>query len=164
VTSIPPSFDLRPETATDEPLLRALYASTRADELALVNWDQATRERFIESQFQAQRSGYFEMFPRGEFSIVLVQGVPAGRVVVNRTAFEIRLVDLVIAPALRNRGIGTELTRRLLDESRATSRPVRLHVLTHSPARRLYERLGFVVREQGDVYTEMEYSAASAAT
>ena len=44
---------LRLVTSQDEPFLRKLFASTRADELALMNLDENQRELFIEMQFRA---------------------------------------------------------------------------------------------------------------
>lgn len=147
---------LRPETGADESLLFELYASTREDELALTGWDAATRESFLRMQFNAQRAGYREMFPAGEFSVVLTGGAPIGRLVVNRLPEEIRVVDLVIAAAHQNRGIGTVLMKQLIDESDGTNKPVRLHVLRGSRAFDWYQRLGFRVMEDSEVHIEME--------
>jgi ribosomal protein S18 acetylase RimI-like enzyme len=153
---------LRPETSADGPLLYELYASTREDELALTNWDAAARESFLRMQFNAQRVAYREMFPAGEFSVVLAGGGPIGRVVVNRTTEEIRLVDLVIAPARRNHGIGTVLMKKLISESNETNRPLRLHVLRGSRAFNWYQQLGFRGIGDSEFYTEMERTAVTA--
>ena len=37
----------RPIRPEDEPFLCRLYASTRADEMALVDWDEAQKEAFL---------------------------------------------------------------------------------------------------------------------
>jgi GNAT superfamily N-acetyltransferase len=58
------------------------------------------------------------------------------------------LRQLYIARAHRSRGIGAEVMRRLLAEW--GERPAILSVLLNNPARRLYERFGFVPeREDG---------------
>jgi len=147
---------LRPEAADDTPLLFQLYASTREDELALTGWDAATCERFLQSQFNAQRVGYRSQFPEGEFDIVLLDSVPTGRIVLNQTAHEIRLVDIVIAPSARNRGLGSALTQAVLDEAAKQNKPVRLHVIRHSPAVRLYQRFGFNKINEDGFHDEME--------
>ena len=147
---------LRPEASADEPLLYELYASTREDELALTGWDAPARESFLRMQFNAQRAGYRAMFPAGEFTVVLAGDAPMGRLVVHRTSDEIRVVDLVIAPAQRNRGIGTALMKQLLDESDATNRPMRLHALRGSRAFDWYQRLGFRLIEESDIHIELE--------
>src|SRR5687768_15980380 len=138
IRGVPESFTLelalRPECSDDEPLLYNLYASTREEELALTDWNAATRESFLRMQFKAQSAGYREMFPEGEFAVVLASGVPVGRLVVNRTTEETRVVDLIISPANQNRGIGTALMTQLIDESQNLRKPVRLHVLRGSRA------------------------------
>lgn len=52
-------------------------------------------------------------------------------------------MDIALLSQARGRGIGTRVITALLDEARAAERPVTLAVFAHSPARRLYQRLGF---------------------
>jgi ribosomal protein S18 acetylase RimI-like enzyme len=157
------AITLRPETDSDRPLLFELYASTRAEELAMTGWSAEEQQRFLEIQFRAQYSGYRATFPNAQFEIVLVDEAPVGRMVVDRSAEEIRLVDLVITPEHRNQGIGTKLTLQLVQESAASGRALRLNVLTGNRAARLYERLGFIVRESHGLYTELEWRLRRAA-
>lgn len=158
---LPTHISLRPEEPGDEPSLFRLYASTRADELALTGWDDTACERFLRMQFQAQRAGYREMFPHAQFAIILSEGSPVGRVVIDRPEDEIRIVDLVIAPEYRGRGIGGALMSSIMAEAATSSTPLRLKVITGTPAQRWYERLGFSLVEDGDVYLEMERSPTS---
>jgi GNAT superfamily N-acetyltransferase len=150
---------LRPEAEGDEPLLFALYSSTRAEELALTGWDDATCNSFLGMQFAAQRSGYRQMFPKASYDIVLLDNLPVGRMVVNRNADEIRVVDLVLAPEMRNRGIGTELLKRVAAESIAARTPLRLRVLRGNRALRFYERHGFAVTGETGAHLDMERTA-----
>ena len=53
-------------------------------------------------------------------------------------------LSMALLPGHRGRGIGTSLLRRLLAESARTSATVSLSVSATNPARRLYERFGFV--------------------
>ena len=150
---------LRPEQPEDEPLLFELYASTRQEEMDAVNWPAEMRAAFLTMQFKAQRAGYAGMFPNGNFQMIMRNGVAIGRMVVDRAANEIRLVDLVIATEQRNAGIGTELISVLIREARDTQKPLRLSVIQGSRAIRLYDRLGF--RKTGDtgIHDEMEWFA-----
>ena len=148
---------LRPEQPEDAPFLFRLYASTREDELTLTGWDDTTRARFLQGQFQAQRTGYRSQFPNGEFDIVLLDSTDTGRIVLNQMADKVRLVDLVLAPPARNRGLGTALTKALLAEAARPNQPVRLHVIRHSPAVRLYQRLGFGKIGEHGFHDEMEW-------
>jgi ribosomal protein S18 acetylase RimI-like enzyme len=147
---------LRPENTGDEPFLFQLYADTREDELAGTGWDALTRSQFLQSQFQVQRVGYRSNFPKADFAIVLLDAAAVGRIVLHQATDEIRLVDLVVAVPVRNRGIGTGLTQTVLAEASRQNQPVRLHVLQHSPAARLYQRLGFSKIAEHGPYDEME--------
>jgi hypothetical protein len=68
---------LRPAQSNDEPLLYALYASTRADEMQLVDWSPEQKEAFVRMQFEAQRQHYPRVFPDAEHSVILVDGTAA---------------------------------------------------------------------------------------
>lgn len=134
---------LRPEAVADASFLRAVYASAREEELDRTGWSGAERQQFLDQQFRAMCVGYREAFPHAEFAIVLLDGTPVGRLVVQRSACEVRVVDLAILPAYRNRGIGRLLLERLCAEAAAAGKPVRLRSDCQSRAGRLYARLGF---------------------
>ena len=53
-------------------------------------------------------------------------------------------LSIAIVPEHRGRGIGTRLLGRLLSVARAREQDLSLSVSRGNPARRLYERLGFV--------------------
>jgi predicted GNAT family acetyltransferase len=77
---------------------------------------------------------------------------------------EIRVVDIAIWPGHRGRGIGTLLLTRVFAEGDAAGKPVSIHVEVFNPARRLYDRLGFVEKgAHGDVYLLMERPVGGAA-
>ena len=151
--SLPP-VSLRPEAPLDEGFLYEVYASTRADELALTNWDEPTRRMFLQQQFNAMRVGYRSMFPTGEFMIIEMAGQPVGRMVLDRGATEIRVVDLALLPARQNQGIGTFLMRQVCANA---GKPVRLCVLKNNRARFWYERMGFIPIGERGVYDELEW-------
>jgi GNAT superfamily N-acetyltransferase len=134
---------LRPADAKDRELLRELYRSTRAHELALMPWDNAAERAFVEQQFSAQDAHYRRHYPGATFDVVEVAGEPVGRLYLHRGQAEIRVMDIALLPAFRGQGIGTRLLRGVLGEARASGRTVSVHVELANPARALYERLGF---------------------
>ena len=156
--STPPNdqalVSLRPEQPGDEGFLFQVYASTRAEELALTNWDEATRAAFLAGQFAAMCRGYRDMFPAGEFLIIQLAGQPAGSMVLNRKAGEIRVVDVALLPELRNRGIGTGLMRRVCAEASVAGKSVTLSVLKFNRAGHWYARLGFTPAGGSGIYDE----------
>jgi hypothetical protein len=58
---------LRPSLPEDRDVLRSIYATTRADELALTPWSDEEKAAFVEMQFDAQDRWYRQIHPDGEF-------------------------------------------------------------------------------------------------
>lgn len=155
--SATPPIALRPvEPSSDHELLVAVYGSTRVEELAPVPWTVEQKDAFIRMQFAAQDTHWREMRPGARFDVILLDGEPAGRIYVDRLDHEIRIVDIALLPAQRNRGVGTTLIRGLLDEAHGRGVPVTIHVERQNPARRLYERLGFTQISTTSVYDLLE--------
>lgn len=154
---------LRPVTPGDRAFLCALYGSTRADELALVPWSDAQKRAFIAQQFDAQDRYYREHYATASFDVIVASGEPAGRLYVLRGAEEIRIVDIALVHAWRNRGVGSALICKLQGEARALGLPLRIHVERSNPALRLYERLGFTLLADRGVYLFLEWAPRVAA-
>ncbi len=129
-----------------------LYGTTREWELAHAPWDAGQKAAFLQSQFELQRVHYRRYYAEASFDVVLCGGERAGRLYVLRQPHDIRIVDLAILPEFRGRGVGSALLGALATEARQTRRPVSLHVETQNPARRLYERHGFVLAEEKGPY------------
>lgn len=72
------------------------------------------------------------------------------------------LENLYLAPHLQGRGIGTAVLRGLLEQCDRDDTSVRLQVLQGSPARRLYERHGFLLESEDPVDVFMVREPASA--
>jgi ribosomal protein S18 acetylase RimI-like enzyme len=156
---------LKPATPEDYDELVRIYASTRADELAQVTWwDDAQKLAFCRQQYDAQKSEYDERLPGSQYDLILLDGRAAGRFWLSRDGEEMRLLDLALLPWAQGRGVGTALVRSVIDEGRAAGRRIRHTVFVlNEGARRLYERLGFVVFETvaGGAYLHMEWREGS---
>jgi ribosomal protein S18 acetylase RimI-like enzyme len=145
-----PTTALRPETAQDEPFLRHLYASTRAEEMAWFPWPEEQKSGFLAMQYDLRQSQYRINYPDADFLLVTRMGDPAGRIAVHRGDAAFHLIDIALLPAWRGQGIGGRLIADLLGEAGSASKLVRLHVETSSRALNLYRRLGFApVKIQG---------------
>ncbi len=107
-------------------------------------------------QFDAQARHYRGSFPDARHSVICVGGERAGRLIVNRSDDEIRIVDIALLPEFRGAGVGGWLVRRLLDQAEAGRLPVRCRVLAGNDARRFWERAGFVAQDEDGVYVAME--------
>lgn len=140
---------LRPVIADDEPLLLELYASTRAEEMAMVPWPREQQDAFVRMQFEAQLNHYKKIQPDANHDIIMSNGRPVGRLYVARTTDRIEIMDITVLPQERNAGIGSSLIKALMDEAES-SRPLKIYVENFNPSLRLFERLGFkAVEEDG---------------
>ena len=141
--------------------MRRVYAGTRADELARIPWSPEQTAAFVAQQFAAQTAHYVQHYTGMSADVILVDDVPAGRLLVARWPEEIRIVDISILPELRGRGAGSVLLRGLLDEARATGKRLSIHVERENRALGLYGRLGFRRVGEHGVYLRMEWDPAS---
>ncbi len=148
---------LRAATPEDEQFLRAVYAGTRAEELAQVPWTDEQKRAFTNMQFAAQDAHYRRYYPSAQYSIIELQGVPAGRLYVVRSEKEILIIDIALLPEHRRAGIGTKLLRELQDEAHTAGKVLTIHVEKFNPALRLYQRLGFQQIEDKGVYLLLEW-------
>lgn len=148
-----PGIGFRTVTENDIEFLYRVYASTRAEEMALAGWPPKEAEDFLRMQFRLQHTQYMENYkPNAVFDIILVDGQPAGRLYVFRSSAEIRIIDLALLTEFRGNGIGSRILSTLIDEANQKKLPLSLHVEFNNPAMRLYERLGFVRQELLGVY------------
>ena len=150
---------LRAAGAADEGFLRDVHASTREAELGLTDWSAAQKEEFCSMQSAAQLAHYRAHYLTAEYYVIEVGGVAAGRLFVDRWEREIRIIDIAMLPAHRGRGVGTWLLGRLQAEAAAARKSLTIHVEQFNPARRLYERLGFRLKEEKGIYRLMEWTA-----
>lgn len=153
---LPAGYALRPREPGDLGFLGELYAAMRDEELRPVAWTPEQKRAFLDDQFAKQHAHYLEHYPQARWWIVTCDGQPVGRLYVARTARDLRIMDVSLIEAHRNRGIGTALMRALIEQSQAHGVPASLHVEPFNPALRLYQRLGFAYVETRGVYLFME--------
>ena len=150
--SRPTGITLRPITPEDMPFLRDLYAQTRAEELAVTAWTDEFKSALLDHQFGAQHAYYHDVFAGADFLLVQRDGEAIGRIYVHRAPSEIAVLDIALIPQLRNQGLGSALLGEVIAEAQREGLRVALYVEATNPARRMYDRLGFVLIEPGSVY------------
>ncbi len=159
---LPETIRLRPVTPADEPFLFAVYASTREEEMQLVDWTPEQKHAFLQMQFRAQHTYYQQHYAGSTFDVILDNDIPAGRLYVARWPDEIRIIDIALLPPWRRQGIGSSILRTLQAEAAAAGKSLTIHVERMNPALRLYERPGFSVREDKGVYLFLDWRAPEA--
>ena len=142
---------LRLATADDVPFIRSLFHASRADVFLAAGLPQATLDLLLEQQFQAQARGYAAQFPDAISLIVLDRDEPVGKLILLTGDRCWRVIDIVLLPAARGRGIGTGVIEAVLRAATAEGAlEVALSVLfDNTGARRLYGRLGFSQTGEG---------------
>ncbi|MBV8545548.1 MAG: GNAT family N-acetyltransferase [Acidobacteria bacterium] len=158
----PDSIQLRPKRDDDRSFLAMLYASTRQQEMDMIDWTDEQKRAFLQWQFDAQTAHYDQQYGGADFLIIEQKGVPIGRLYVDRREDEIEVIDIALLPECRGGGLGSRLLQEVLGEAEQSGRRVMIYVENFNPARRLYDRLGFQHVDTNGVYHIMKWPAISA--
>ncbi len=127
----------RPFRPDDREVIFAIYASTRQEEMAAWGWSAPQQETFLRMQFGAQSNWYEASYPGADHRIICAGERPIGRILVQRDAGFLLLVDIALLHEFRGQGIGTRF-------------------LSEGGALRLYQRLGFIKTGEDEIYWQME--------
>jgi ribosomal protein S18 acetylase RimI-like enzyme len=138
---------LRPETAEDETFLRHLNIAVRWNEFAALPLPPEQKVALLQQQYEARHRGYRAEYPDADFHIVERGGAPIGRFYVHRGKREHYLVDIAILPDHAGQGVGSILLDLMLTEAARSGVDATLRVDHLNPAKRLYQRKGFVETE-----------------
>jgi ribosomal protein S18 acetylase RimI-like enzyme len=149
----------RPGGEEDAPFFRDVYVSTRTEEVARTGWPAEMQAAFLLQQHEAQHSHYGHVYPDAERLVIERNDETIGRLYLEELAHELRIIDIAFLPNARGRGLGEAILRDIHLMASARGKPVGIHVEKHNPARRLYLRLGFEVKEDVGVYERMEWAA-----
>ena len=128
----------RPES---QPPLEDVLADPHAARY-LNGWGRPGDAGVIAEDERQVGAAWFRLFPAGDRGYGFV-------------AEDVPELSIGVAPASRGRGIGTRLLEALVEAARADGHPaISLSVEPDNPARRLYERAGFVrVADDGGAWT-----------
>jgi GNAT superfamily N-acetyltransferase len=148
---------LRDETAADRAVLDGFYVADRWHELAHTAWSEAAKAAFLADQAGLQRRHYAACYPDADCLVLEHDGTTIGRLCLNRGLADWRVVDIMLAPAVRGRGYGTAVLRGICRQAAAAGATVSLHVVAGSPALRLYRRLGFRKTGEDGLHWAMEW-------
>ncbi len=149
---------LRPMLDADMPFLLSLYASTRAHELAALNWTDEQQTFFINSQFQLQHHYYQQQFHAAQFHVITAAGQDVGRLYYGWEDKDLRLIDIALLPEYQCKGIGGVIIRMLMQDVSASSGSLLLHVELNNPARSWYLRLGFIAGTDDGIYQKLTWN------
>lgn len=153
-------ISLRRARDDDLPWLRALYATTRAAEMAAMGWPEDVQRAFLDSQFGLQHRHYLQHYGDAEFLVAQRQQTPLGRYYLLRGQPDDLIVDISIDPAAQGQGIASALIAQTQLDAAGRGRGVQLHVLSlNLRAQGLYHRHGFRVLEDAGGYLRMRWAS-----
>jgi GrpB-like predicted nucleotidyltransferase (UPF0157 family)/GNAT superfamily N-acetyltransferase len=89
------------------------------------------------------RQRFLDAFRPEQTSVIQVDGTDVGLIAVRPEPDTIWIEHFYVQPSLQGRGVGTAVLASMID-AHEDGRPFRIDVLQGSPARRLYERFGFL--------------------
>ena len=144
------TYTLRLATDDDYDFLYALHvAAIRPSVEATYGWDDAFQAEYFRSRWDPSKR-----------QIICVNGVDIGTIKLEQRPKTIFLALIEIHPDYQGQGIGTALIRDVVADAHRRGLDVELHVLKTNPkAKRLYERLGFVITEERENRYVMVVSA-----
>jgi len=151
---------LRPATENDAGFLRRLFFTIRAPEFQLAGLVGPQLEMLLGQQYQAMRTHYDRVYPDAQYVIFERDDEPVGYQATLDTE-TLHLLDIALVPEWQNQGLGTLRMRALQQQATESGKPLTLTVEKFNPALRLYQRLGFVVYDDSDVYQRMRWTPSA---
>ncbi len=143
-----PAYTLRSATQDDYDFLYRLHVAAMKYLVAQVwGWEDAWQEHFF--------ADHFDPAPA---RIVVMDGKNVGVIAVEWREIDAFIANIEILPEYQGRGLGAAVIAHVIEEANARDFPVRLQALKINPARRLYERLGFVVTGETETHMLMRRS------
>jgi GNAT superfamily N-acetyltransferase len=138
----------------------ALFAATRAREMAAMPIDAKARDFLLRAQYRSMTETYRGEYPNARWEVIEFEGEPVGRLVTDVGNACVTYVDIAILPQAQGQGLARRLMLQALEEPRRLGLPARVTVLMHNVASlKLWERLGFVQAEESPPFLHLEWNA-----
>lgn len=156
-----PGMRLRAASADDAAQILSLYRGSREDLLALPLPADAM-DTLIAQQLFSQQVGIQQNFPNARTWVVEFQHHLVARMIYDTATDRMRLIDIIVAPALQRRGLARQLIQLLQQKACDRNVPLELRVMKTNPgARRLYAKCGFATVAQDDLGEQMRWQRVS---
>jgi ribosomal protein S18 acetylase RimI-like enzyme len=134
----PAQLSFRPAAADDFDFLWQLHREALREAVAKVyGWDDEWQLKFFQERFNRQAR-----------QIILFNGQAAGSLGLEWQEEALYIAYIALNSAYQGQGIGTVIIEDVIRQGREAGLPVTLGVLKGNPAKRLYDRLGFVVTKE----------------
>ncbi len=107
-------------------------------------WDDALQQHHFEHNFKPEAN-----------QIIMLDRQAIGLLSVKQNGTEVFISSILILPEHQNKGIGSLIISKITEQAQQQGHSVTLQVLKVNPARRLYERLGFIIEGETDTHFKM---------
>ena len=141
------AFTIRQSNVDDAPLFYRVIEQTMR-EFIISTWGRWNESRVLQESLEDSIS------PNSQ--IIQIGGIGVGVFLVERFPTHIQLEQIYLLPEYQRLGIGSALMHSLIKEASQTMIPIRLRVMTINPAKKFYEKLGFIVSEVTPEFFFME--------
>jgi GNAT superfamily N-acetyltransferase len=142
------TYDLRPATESEKDRIFESYRITVGPYVARAwGWDESF-----------QRNDFWRHHPLEDFKVIEVKNRFGGGLHLVEDESDIYMRMIFLLPEFQGFGIGARIVTDIHDAARNKGKGLRLKVIHCNPAKRLYERLGFIVTEQDDSSQDMRWA------
>lgn len=138
------NINFRPIEASDYDFLWILHnAALKKYVTATWGWNEHWQREYFAKEFNTENG-----------KIIVFENQDAGFLWYSVKPMENTLVSIKLLPEFQNKGIGTKIIKKLIENS---DKSITLQVLKINPARCLYERLGFILSSENETHFKMTY-------
>ncbi len=153
---------------TIEPIQLATRPAVPEDADFIFSLIERTMRDYVSATYGAwdpgwQRERFNQSFAPANIKVLRLDGQDIGILWVEEREGTLFLRNVHILPELQGRGVGTAAIRLFLADAKKRGLDAALQVFRVSPARRLYERLGFSVTGETATHFLMFFSPANEA-
>lgn len=155
---LPGELSLRAERPQDQSFMERLFRCSRPH-LELPEMPASFIDALINQQYTLQQNHYRAQWPNACYWVILLSDKAIGRVVVNKDASLLLIVDLVLMPEHRNKRFGTTVLQAVQLMAQKRRNPIRLSVdRQNHRAKKLYLSLGFKLTDTSETHNIMMYA------
>jgi ribosomal protein S18 acetylase RimI-like enzyme len=141
------TFTIRQSNADDAPLFYRVIEQTMR-EFIIATWGRWNESRVLQESCEDSIS------PNAQ--VIQISDVAVGVFLVERYSTHIQLEQIYLLPEYQQLGIGSALISSLITEASQSQLPIRLRVMAINPAKKFYEKVGFIVTEATPEFFLME--------
>ena len=131
---------------TLRPAVEADFEACRRTYFAETEW---MNER-LQLKREDQEATFRKLWKPTQVCVIQADGTDVGWLQTVVSKDEEFLGQIFVDARFQNRGIGTEVLRRIIDEASRLKLPIRLAVVKFNRSRSLYQRLGFRVTHEDE--------------